>query len=120
MISQILSFQKHWDKAVNNALVAEAVANCANEGEKWMMYGRIGNHPSLDKFKENNGFTKFQLTRYFVPTSRRGKLAIQLGLHREMKDLLPRAIKYPLFPFYSWVSRTRARVMLKLKPKQIF
>ena len=58
IIAQILSMQKHWDKAVNNALLAKAVEVCASKGEQWLMYGRIGNHPSLDKFKESNGFAK--------------------------------------------------------------
>ena len=59
IISQILSMQKHWDKSLNNALLAKAVEVCAGKGERWLMYGRIGNHPSLDRFKENNGFIKF-------------------------------------------------------------
>src|SRR4030042_6573348 len=117
MISQILSLQKHWDKAVNNALLARATEVCANEHFEWIMYGRIGNHPSLDNFKQNHGFTKYQLTRYFMPLTRKGKLAIRLGLHRDMKEALPQAIKYLLIPAYNWVSR--AKVRLRSKPKQI-
>ncbi|MCJ7631342.1 hypothetical protein MUP77_02910 [Candidatus Bathyarchaeota archaeon] len=30
--SRILSLQKHWDKAANNALVAKAIQVCANKG----------------------------------------------------------------------------------------
>jgi hypothetical protein len=120
LISQILSLQKHWDKAINNALVAKTIEVCADRHSEWIMYGRMGNHPTLDKFKQNNGFTQFQLTRFYIPMTRKGKIAIQLGLQREIKDSLPRAIKYPLFPVYSWVSRTKARVRLKLKTKQIF
>jgi hypothetical protein len=119
MISQILSMQKHLDKAVNNALVARAVEFCGYKGVEWLMYGRVGNHPSLDNFKQNNGFTQFRLARYYVPLSKRGRIAIQLGLHKELKDTLPRAVKYPLFPIYNWVSRTRMKLGLKLRPKQI-
>jgi hypothetical protein len=115
IISQILSLQKHWDKAVNNALVAKAIEVCAGKGVKWVMYGRMGNHPSLDNFKQSNGFTQFRLTRYYIPITRKGKLAIKLGLHREMKDSLPRAIKYPLIPIYNWVSRTKMRMKLHLR-----
>jgi hypothetical protein len=32
IIPQILSLQKHWDKAVNNALVAKAIQVCASKG----------------------------------------------------------------------------------------
>ena len=52
IVSNILSLQKHWDKALNNAMLAKAVEVCAAKGERWLMYGRIGNHPSLDKFKK--------------------------------------------------------------------
>jgi hypothetical protein len=115
IIAQILSFQKHWDKAVNNALLAKAVEVCASKGEQWLMYGRIGNHPSLDKFKESNGFTKFPITRYYVPITWKGKIAIRLGLHKDIKDALPESIKYPLIPVTNWASRNKMRMKLRLK-----
>ena len=99
--SRILSLQKHWDKAANNALVAKAIQVCASKGVKWMMYGRMGNHPTLDNFKQNNGCVKFELTRYYVPLTKKGKIATRLGLHREMKDALPQSIKYRLIPVYN-------------------
>jgi hypothetical protein len=49
-VMRTLSPQKHLDKAVNKALVAETIEACANEHEQWIMYGRMGNHQSLDKF----------------------------------------------------------------------
>jgi hypothetical protein len=79
------------------------------------MYGRMGNHPSLDNFKQSNGFTQFQLTRYFVPITRKGRIAIKLGLHRDMKDLLPQSVKRALIPIYNWTSRNRSKVKSKLK-----
>jgi hypothetical protein len=115
MISQILSLQKHWDKAVNNALVAKSVEVCANKHEQWLMYARMGNHPSLDNFKQSNGFVKFPLTRYYVPLTRKGRVALRLGLQREMKDALPQQIKYQLIPLYNWISRTTLKLRLRLK-----
>ena len=115
ILSNILSMQKHWDKSVNNALLAKAVEFCAVKGERWLMYGRIGNHPSLDKFKDNNGFVKYPITRYYVPITGKGKLAIKLGLHRELKDALPDSIKYPLLPAVNWVSRTKAKIRMALR-----
>jgi hypothetical protein len=109
MISQILSLKEHWNKAVNNALIAKAVHIDATRGIKWLMYGRMGNHPSLDKFKRNNGFVKFPLSRYFIALTKRGKLAIKLGMHREMKDILPESIINPLIPIYNWLSRTKLK-----------
>ena len=99
IVSNILSLQMHWDKSVNNALLAKAVEVCASKGERWLMYGRIGNHPSLDKFKESNGFVKYPITRYYIPLTSKGRLAIRLGLHRELKDSYARNfIKNPLIP----------------------
>ncbi len=115
IIAQILSLQKHSDKAVNNALLAKTVEYCASKGYKWLMYARMGNHPSLDKFKLNNGFTKFKISRYYVPLTRRGRIALRVGLHREMKDALPDSVKRILIPIYNWVSRTKIR--LKGEPR---
>jgi len=119
IISQLLSLQKHWDKSVNNALMAKALEFCANNHIEWVMYGRMGNHPTLDSFKESNGFTKLPLTRYFLPLTNRGKLAIKLKIHRELKDTLPPGMKKALFPLYNWVSRTKARISLGKRPKRI-
>lgn len=110
IISQILSLQKFWDKAVNNALLAKAIELCVNRGIRWLMYGRMGNHPSLDKFKQNNGFTSYFLTRYYVPITRKGRIAAGMGLHRDLRDALPQSIKYPLIPIYNWVSRNKTRI----------
>ena len=115
IISQILSLQKHWDKAVNNSLVAKAVEVCADRHLEWIMYGRIGNHPSLDKFKQSNGFGRFELTRYHIPLTGKGRMAIKFGLHRELKDVFPQSLKNGLIPFYNWISRTRTRIKLALQ-----
>ncbi|MGB9675850.1 MAG: hypothetical protein ACPL0C_01505 [Candidatus Bathyarchaeales archaeon] len=115
VISQILSLQKHWDKAVNNALIAKTVEFCVQKGVPWVMYGRMGNHPSLDRFKQNNGFMQFQLNRYYIPLTRMGRIALKLGLHREVKDMLPQKVKYPLIPVYNWISRTKMKVKVQLK-----
>jgi hypothetical protein len=114
IISNILSMQKHWDKSVNNALIAKTVEVCASNGNKWLMYGRIGNHPSLDKFKENNGFVKFPIARYYIPLTRKGQLAVLLGLHQELKDALPQSIKGPLIPVFNWTSRNKVRLKKRM------
>jgi hypothetical protein len=110
IMSQILSLQQFWDKAVNNALIAKAVEVCAEKSIPWLMYGRIGNHPSLDNFKESNGFTRFSLTRYYIPITSKGRIAINLGLHKETKNALPEPIKGPLIPVFNWISRTKIRL----------
>ena len=110
IISQILSLQEFWDKAVNNALIAKAVEFCSQNQMKWIMYGRMGNHPSLDKFKQSNDFKELSLTRYFIPLTKKGQAAIELGLHNEIKDVLPQRIKYSLIPVYNWISRRRVGI----------
>jgi len=100
VLSNILSMQKYWDRAVNNALLARAVEVCEAKSERWLMYGRIGNHPSLDRFKESNGFISFPVSRYYIPLTPKGKIAIKLGLQKELKDALPNSIKYPLIPVF--------------------
>ena len=114
IVAQILSLQKHSDKAVNNALIAKAVEVCAKKQCGWLMYGRMGNHPSLDNFKQNNGFIKFSTSRYYIPVTNKGRIATRMGLHREAKDALPDALKYPLIPVFNWVSRSRIRLKLRL------
>jgi len=117
IISQILSMQRHWDKALNNALVAKAVEVCADKRIRWVMYGRMGNHPTLDAFKQNNGCIRLPLTRYYVVLSGKGRLAVKLGLHREMRDSLPMWLKRPLIPVYNWISRVRMRIKARSVPK---
>jgi hypothetical protein len=110
VVSQLLSMQKHWDKSLNNALLAKAVEVCATKKVRWLTYGRIGNHPSLDKFKESNGFVKLPVTRFYIPLTDKGKTAIRLGLQRDFKDALPETIKTLLIPVLNWVSRTKTHL----------
>ena len=119
VVSQILAMQKHWDKAVNNATLAKAVEVCASRGQRWLMYGRIGNHPTLDRFKESNGFVSYPITRFYVPLTWKGRVAVRLGLHRELKDALPQWLKNPLIPAMNWVSRRRTRQRLKSQKETI-
>jgi hypothetical protein len=70
----------------------------------------MGNHPSLDRFKKSNGFTKFPLARYYVPLSRKGRIAANLGLQRDFKDALPERVKNLLIPVLNWLSRNKAKL----------
>ena len=112
ILSNILSLQKYYDRAINNALLAKAVEICACSGNKWLMYGRIGNHPSLDRFKENNGFFKYDLSRFYIPLTNKGKVAILFGLQQEAKDALPQSIKALAIPVFNWASRNKAKLKL--------
>ena len=105
MLGQILSLMRHRDKAVNNALIAKAVAVCAERNVPYLTYAVWPRGP-LREFKRHNGFDRVDLPRYYVPLTTRGKLALTLRLHRNPIDRLPD----PLFlflrdlrtRFYAW------------------
>jgi hypothetical protein len=113
MINQSLSLEAHMDKGVTRALIAKAVEVSCQHNQSFLMYGRMGNHPSLDRFKRLNGFTKCDLRRFYIPLTTKGKLAMQLGLQRELKDVTPDFIKKPVYPVYNWVSRMKMQLRLK-------
>ena len=117
IVGQILSLQKYWDKATNNSLLAKAIEVVASTQGNWLMYGRMGNHPSLDNFKQSNGFAEFQLTRFYIPLTTKGMLAIKLRLHRQIKDSLPRIVRYRLIPIFNWASRTKVKRRIKSSSK---
>ncbi|MDR2707992.1 MAG: hypothetical protein LBB87_04530, partial [Nitrososphaerota archaeon] len=114
VITQILSLQSKWDKAINNVMLAKAVEFCAKDNHVWLMYGRMGkgsSHPSLDKFKENNGFVRHPLNRYYVMLSRKGEIAVKLGLHLQSKDMIPEVLKPKVIPVYNFISRAKAKLL---------
>lgn len=92
----ILSMLKDRDKAPTNALVAQAVRSCADRGISYLVYENFsyGNKQGddLSHFKEINGFQRFDLPRYYIPVTRIGAAALQLGLHHRLVDMLPETI----------------------------
>jgi hypothetical protein len=88
MLGQILSKMEHRDKAPNNALIAKAVEVCADRQIPYLTYAVWPRGPLKD-FKRHNGFDRVDLPRYYVPLSRKGELALKLGLHRNPADHLP-------------------------------
>lgn len=92
-IMQVMSQMRYYDKRPNNALLAEAVKQCCARGVTYLLYERFvyGNKAdsSLTDFKRNNGFIRVDVPRYYVPLTRKGALALRLGVHRNQKDRLP-------------------------------
>jgi Acetyltransferase (GNAT) domain len=95
VLGQIISKIARRDLAPTNALLAKAVERCAEKGFHYLAYAQWLEN-GLGDFKRSNGFQKFDLPRYFVPLTRKGELALNLGLHRGWKDALPDRIKTPL------------------------
>ena len=94
-LGQIISKIAHRDLAPNNALLAKAVERCAEKGFPYLVYA-LWLDDSLGDFKRSNGFQRFDLPRYFVPLTRKGKLALKLGLHRGWQGAVPKQLIKPL------------------------
>jgi len=90
---QILARNEHQDKRPMNALLAKAVETCAKRGVSILIYGKYiyyGNEDSsLTEFKRRNGFEEIKYPRYFLPLTAKGRLAIQLGAHNGVKNVIP-------------------------------
>jgi hypothetical protein len=91
----IISAIKHRDKATNNALIAKAVEVCAQRKLPYLCY-LYWSDDSLAEFKRRCGFEQKRVPRYFVPLTTKGRLALNLGVHRGWKELLPAKVKSSL------------------------
>jgi hypothetical protein len=99
-IMQIISKLEYRDRRPNNALMSYAVKLCEQRGINHLLYERLvyGNkgEDSLTRFKKENGFIRMDLPRYYVPLTLKGKIALMLGLHREMKEMVPQRLRQQL------------------------
>lgn len=106
MFRSFVSLIKHRDKCPNNALISGAVKSCCGRRISYLIYGNhYGFLPSLDAFREHQGFRKVPLPRYYIPLSERGELAVRLGLHRKIEYSIPLVIERALLELYVPVSR---------------
>jgi hypothetical protein len=98
-IMQILSKLAFLDSRPNNALLSEAVRQCCLKGVKYLLYEKFvyGNkvEDSLTKFKQNNGFVKIDVPRYYVPLTNKGLIALRFGFHKNLKQRVPEWILAP-------------------------
>jgi hypothetical protein len=94
------------NKAPNNAVVSKAVAICAERGIESLHYG-VWSIGGLGMFKENHGFRKVAVPRYYVPITRTGRLVLTLGLHRSIKERVPRALRERLIRLRHHLMRLR-------------
>ena len=95
-LMNIVAMIKHKDKAPTNALIAQAVRACAKRGIRYLVYQNFSyrkkGQDSLSHFKEVNGFERIEVPRYYVPLTRLGRFALQLGLHHEIADYVPESV----------------------------
>jgi hypothetical protein len=109
----VIGKEKYFHKRVTNALIAKAIEICAEKGIAYFNYGQYSfpgkKESSLTDFKRRNGFLEFKFPRYYVPLTARGKLALNLGLHRESKVLLPWTVTKLLLRLRSLYYQRRRR-----------
>ena len=92
----IIAMIQHRDRAPMNALMAESVRACAARGLPYLVYSRFSygkkQRDTLADFKENNGFVRIELPRYYIPLSSYGRVALRLGLHRGLSHFVPEPV----------------------------
>ena len=110
---QILAMNSHQDKRPVNALIAYAVEHCERKGKKALVYGKYDygttKASSLAEFKRRMGFEKVSFPRYYVPLTVTGRVAIRLGLHAGLRNLLPPSVASLLLECRSRYYRLRAK-----------
>lgn len=95
-LMNILSKMHHKDKAPTNALLAQAVRSCAEQGIAYLVYNNYAygskRGDGLSEFKERNGFKRVEVPRYYVPLTHFGELALCMGFHHRLVDRFPESI----------------------------
>ena len=76
------------DKAPTNALLAKAIECCAARKIPLLNFGIWGRR-GLNDLKVANGFERFEIPRYYVPLTLKGKVVLRLKLHRPLKERMP-------------------------------
>ena len=102
-IMQILSKISVRNCRPNNALLAEAVKQSCLRDVRYLLYEKFDygkkTGDSLTKFKQNNGFIRMNIPRYYIPLSFKGVIALRLGLHNNLTEKVPEWIAAPIRAF---------------------
>jgi hypothetical protein len=86
--SMIISKLEHRDKAPTNALLGAAIKVCEQRKIPYLVYNNWS-AGSLGEFKRRNNFIRVEVPRYFIPLTLKGRVALLLGLHYEIAEVLP-------------------------------
>ena len=107
----VIAKEKYFRKRPTNALLAKAVEICAEKGIAYLNYGEYRfagrKESSLSDFKRRSGFQEYKFPRYYVPLTTKGRLALALGLHRDLKTFIPWSVTKLLLQLRSLYYRNR-------------
>lgn len=95
MTVEILSMIKHRDKSPTNALLSKAVEICHNKNVPYLVYAKWPTGTLAD-FKRNNDFKKIDLPRYYIPLTIKGRIALKLNLHHNIREMFPEKVRLRL------------------------
>jgi hypothetical protein len=113
-ILQILTMMQHFDKRPANALIAKAVEVCEQEGMTHLTYCNYtykDPKSTLTEFKRRNGFEKVLLPRYYVPLTRKGRMALRLGFHHGLAAQIPKPLVRQLLKIRSFWYGLRSKTV---------
>lgn len=88
LLTVILDKLNHRDKAPMNGMIAKAVEICAQRKVPHLVY-YMWRRAGHSDFQESTGFERIPVPEYFVPLTLKGTVALQLGLHKGVKGLIP-------------------------------
>ncbi len=95
-LMNIVAMIRHRDKSITNALVAQAVRSATERNIPYLVYSNFAygkkQRDTITEFKERNGFQRIDVPRYYVPITTLGRMALGMGLHRNMKERVPEAL----------------------------
>jgi hypothetical protein len=105
-IMQILCLNSHQDKRPIIALIVKAAERCHERGVRYLIYGKYTygqkTGSSITEFKKRLGFEQIGLRRYYVPLSLSGRIAMFIGAHKSLHELLPSRIYNLLLDIRTW------------------
>lgn len=88
IIMNIVSKVAARDRAPTNALIAKTIELVTARNIPLLNYGVWGRR-GLNDFKTASAFECFQVPRFYVPLTWRGRLALKWKVHRGLKERLP-------------------------------
>lgn len=104
---QIIAKNAHQDKRPMNALLAHTVERCEQRGASFLVYGkyRYGKKEgdSLGEFKRRNSFVELKFPRYYVPLTFKGQVALKLGAHLGLANMIPSQVANLLLKVRAWL-----------------